>query len=140
MLGRARPTALRGGTTTIEREDTAYRIIEAILAETHDLELEDVRDQSAVGADAVDRKKDIWIELKAHGRDVSDTVRLESSEAQRADEKREKFWLVVAWDLEKGRVPQYVIVPDPLRRLDTYLGRGLLLTGIGELAGSETTP
>ena len=116
-----------------EREDAAYRIIEAILGETHDLELEDLRDQSAVGADAVDREKDIWIELKAHGRDVSDTVRLEPSEAQRADEKGERFWLVVAWNLEEPHVPQYLIIPDPLRRLDRYLGRGLLLTGIGQL-------
>jgi hypothetical protein len=61
-------------------------------------------------------------------------LRLEPAEAQRAEEKRANYWLVVVWNLEKPRTPEFAVIPDPLRRLDTYLGRGLKLTGVRDLA------
>jgi hypothetical protein len=129
------PTANRGYSDR-EREDLALSIIREILHDTHGLNLEDLRDQKNTGADAVDRQQDVWVELKAHGREAPDTIRLEPSEAQRAREKRGRYWLVVAWNLERPRTPEYVIVPDPLHRLDAYLGRGMTLTGIRELSGA----
>ena len=120
-----------------EREEVAFRIVEAVLGDTRGLKLEDTRDQPAVGADAVDRDKDIWIELKAHGQEAADTLRLEPSEALRAEEKRGKFWLVVVWNLEKPRTPNFVVIPDPLRRLDTYLANGMRLTGVADLAAAK---
>jgi hypothetical protein len=129
--------AVHRGYSDREREDLALNIIREILRDTHGLDLEDLRDQRNTGADAVDRQQDVWVELKAHGRDVSDTVRLEPSEAQRAREKRGKYWLVVAWNLERPRTPEYVIIPDPLYRLDAYLGRGMTLTGVRELSGAS---
>ena len=120
-----------------DREDKAYDIVEAVLADARGLQLEDTRDQPGVGADAVDREKDIWIELKAHGRDASDTLRLEPSEALRAEEKRGKYWLVVVWNLERPRTPEFVVIPDPLHRLDTYLASGVRLTGVQELASEQ---
>jgi hypothetical protein len=123
--------------TDSDREDRAYRIVEAILEDTRGLRLEDIRDQGTVGADAVDRDQDIWIELKAHGRDAADTLRLEPAEALRAEEKRGRYWLVVVWNLEKPRTPEFVVIPDPLRRLDMYVAGGLRLTGVRELAEAE---
>jgi hypothetical protein len=128
-------TATRGYSDR-EREDLALNIIREIFHDTYGLDLEDLRDQENTGADAVDRQQDVWVELKAHGRDVPDAVRLEPSEAKRAKEKRGKYWLVVAWNLEKPRTPEYVVIRDPLRRLDAYLGRGMTLMGVRELSGT----
>jgi hypothetical protein len=88
-------------------------------------------------ADAVDQDKDIWVELKTHGREAADTLRLEPAEAQRAEKKRGRYWLVIVWNLEKPRTPEFVVIPDPVHRLDTYLGRGLKLTGVSELAAQQ---
>jgi Protein NO VEIN, C-terminal len=120
--------------TATDREDVAFAIVEAYLAETAQLDLEDLREQPNVGADAVDRTKDIWVELKAAGRDRDDTVKLERSEAMRAKEKGDRFWLVLVWNLEKPRTPQLLIVKNPLARLDTFLGSGIKLVGLDELA------
>ena len=126
------------GYSAREKEDAAFAIVERILADRRGLELKDVRSQNNAGADAVDTKQDIWVELKAHGRDLSETLRFPSSEAARAAEKRGKYWLVVIWDLEQPRTPKFVVIPDPLHRLDTYLGRGLELTGLRDLATKST--
>jgi hypothetical protein len=127
---RSSPTAY----TDRDREDAALAIVDAVLSAERGLDLEDARDQQGAGADAVDRKQDIWVELKAHGRDLPENLRFPSSEAARAEEKRGNYWLVVIWNLEKPRTPQFVVIPDPLYRLDTYLGRGLELTGLRDLA------
>lgn len=129
-----RPRAGQRHYTDRDREDVAWTLVDAMLSASHGLVLEDIRDQPTTGADAVDRDQDIWVELKAHGQDAGDSLRLEPAEAQRAEEKRGNYWLVVVWNLEKPRTPELVVIPDPLRRLDTYLGRGLKLTGIRELA------
>lgn len=124
--------------TDRDREDTAFAIVDAVLSAERGLDLEDTRNQNGAGADAVDRRQDIWVELKAHGRDLPETLRFPSSEAARAEEKRGNYWLVVVWNLEKPRTPQFVVIPDPLYRLDTYLGRGLELTGLRDLARSAS--
>lgn len=134
------PGAPRAGNreyTATDREDTGYAIAEAYLREVAGLDLEDIRDQDNVGADAVDRAKDIWVELKASGRDRDDVIKLERSEAKRAQEKDKRYWLVVVWNLERPRTPELLLVQDPLARLDTYLGSGIRLAGLDELA-SET--
>jgi hypothetical protein len=131
-------TSVHRSYTDAAREEAGYRIMEAVLGDTEGLVLDDLRTQDGVGADAVDRERDIWLELKAHGLDPADTVQLEPSEAKRAREKRDKYWLVIAWNLEKPRTPAFVVIPDPLRRLDTYLGRGLKLTGVQEVVVAPT--
>jgi hypothetical protein len=125
--------------TPRDREDLAFEIVDAVLSADRHLELEDIRDQNRAGADAVDRGKDIWVELKAHGRDLPENLRFPRSEAARAEEKKGNYWLVVVWDLEKPRTPQFVVIPDPLHRLDTYIGHGLELTGLRELAANSST-
>jgi len=130
-------TATRAGNreyTATDREDTGYAIAEAYLREVAGLELEDIRNQDNVGADAVDRDKDIWVELKASGRDRDDVIKLERSEAKRAQEKGKRYWLVVVWNLESPRTPELLLVQDPLARLDTHIGSGIRLAGLDELA------
>ena len=72
----------------VEREDTGFAVIEAYLRESYGLSLDDIRSQGDVGADAVDHDKDIWVEMKAHGRERPDTVSLQASEARRASPER----------------------------------------------------
>jgi len=120
-----------------DREDIAFAIVDAVLTDQRGLDLKDVRNQNNAGADAVDVKQDIWVELKTHGRDLPENLRFPTSEAARAKEKRGKYWLVVVWNLEKPRTPKFVVIPDPLHRLDTYLGRGLELTGLRDLAAKS---
>jgi hypothetical protein len=139
--GNGSPGTPRAGNrdyTDTDREDTGYAIAEAYLRDEFGFDLEDIRDQQNVGADAVDRDKDIWVELKASGRERDDVVRLERSEAKRAKEKRERYWLVVVWNLERPRTPQLLVVQDPLARLDTYLGSGIRLAGLDELAAESS--
>ena len=119
--------------TATDREDNALAIAEAWLADNEQLDLEDIRQQGNVGADAVDRTRDIWVEIKAFGRERGDTVKLEPSEAERAKEKGDRYWLVLVWNLEKPRTPRLQIVQNPLARLDAFLGRGIKLVGLNNL-------
>lgn len=120
--------------TDRNREDVALALITQALAHERGLDLEDIRDEGGTGADAHDPKAEIWVELKAHGRDLPDNIRLEPSEAERAAEARGNYLLALVWNLEAPRTPRLAVIPDPIKRLDTYLGRGMRLTGIRELA------
>ena len=64
-------------------------------------------------------------------------MRLEPSEAERAKGKGDQYWLVLVWNLEKPRTPRVQIVQNPLARLDTFLGRGIKLVGLNELASDS---
>jgi hypothetical protein len=121
-----------------DREDAGYAIVAAYLREAADITLDDVRSQGDVGADGVDFEKDIWVELKTAGRDRPDTVRFEGSQAKRAKEKGDRYWLAIVWNLEKPRTPELLIVQNPLARLDTYLGAGIKLVGIDDVAKRGT--
>ncbi|MFN8151445.1 MAG: hypothetical protein U0R24_10030 [Solirubrobacterales bacterium] len=93
----------------------------------HGITIDDTRDQPNVGADGVDRDQDLYFELKAHVGEPNDIVRLESSQAQRAREKKGRFWLVIASGLLEGSEPKLLFIPDPLDRLDTHLASGIRL-------------
>jgi hypothetical protein len=110
-----------------ERERAGFDLVYDYLAYNYGLDLTDYCDRQEIGADGVDHNEDIWVELKAHAGSAPDTIKLTPSEAERAYEKRDKYWLVIASGLEKGLTPTLVIVPHPLRRLDAYLGSGLRL-------------
>ena len=118
----------------VEREDTGFSVIKTYLCESYGLSLDDVRGQGDVGADAVDYDQDIWVEMKAHGRERPDVVSLQPSEARRAKEKGDRYWLAVVWNLEKPRTPELLVVQNPLARLDAYLGSGIKLAGLDDIA------
>ena len=99
--------------------------------------IDDTRNQPNVGADGVDPEQDLYFELKAHAGDPNDVVRLESSQADRAKEKQRNYWLVIASGLEEGSQPELLFIPDPLQRLDTYLGAGIRLAGIKSVKGAR---
>jgi hypothetical protein len=130
---RIKPTSAARDYNDTEREDAGYRLAEAKLLEIYGLNLDDLRDQPDVGADAFDAETDIWVELKTHAQGRPDTVRLEPSQAERAREKGERYLLVIIWGLEAPSVPEILVVHNPLRRLDAWLGRGIKLTGLAAL-------
>lgn len=125
--------------TATDREDLGFALVQTYLREVADLELEDIRDQDNVGADGLDEGKDVWVELKAFGRDRDDTVRLERPEAIRAKEKGDRYLLVLVWNLEKPRRPEILVVADPLARLDVFLGNGIKLVGLDEVVEDTTS-
>jgi hypothetical protein len=118
-----------------DREDVGYRLMERWLG-ARGINLDDTRNQPNVGADGVDRAQNLYFELKAHSGEPNDVVRLESSQAERAREKRGNYWLVIASGLEDGSQPELLFIPDPLGRLDTYLGAGIRLAGIKSVKGT----
>ena len=99
--------------TEEEKEDLALDLVATVLAMQKGLRLEDIRDQPNAGADAVDRQRDIWVELKAHGKDMPDVIRLEPSEFELAERKKGKYLLAIVWGLEASRKPDYVLISDP---------------------------
>jgi len=135
----SRPTTsrnLRAGNrdyTEEEKEDLAFDLVATVLAKQKGLRLEDIRDQANAGADAVDRQRDIWVELKAHGKDMPDVIRLEPSEFELAEKKKGKYLLAIVWGLEVPRKPDYVLISDPVRRLDRRISGRVHLSGIADL-------
>jgi hypothetical protein len=119
--------------TEVEKEDVALDLISTVLADRKGLDLEDIRDQGNAGADAVDQARDFWVEIKAHGKDMPDVVRLEPSEFELAEKKKGKYLLAVVWGLEESRKPDYVLISDPVRRLDRRISGRVHLSGIGDL-------
>lgn len=119
-----------------DREDVGYRLMERWL-EARGIKIDDTRNQPNVGADGVDRGKDLYFELKAHSGEPNNVVRLESSQAERAKKKKGDYWLVIASGLEVGSDPELLFIPDPLSRLDAYLGGGIRLAGIKSVKGVQ---
>jgi hypothetical protein len=110
-----------------ERERVGFELMDDYLHASYGLNLTNYCDRQDIGADGVDESQDIWVELKAHAGAAPDSVKLTASEAERAHEKRERYWLVVASGLEVGHTPALVIVQNPLHRLNAYLGSGIRL-------------
>jgi hypothetical protein len=110
-----------------EREGVGFALTSDYLEAAYGLKLENYCDQQNIGADGADLEQDVWVELKAHAGEAPDSIKLTASEAERAREKRDRYWLVVASGLETGHTPALVIVQDPLRRLNAYLGSGIRL-------------
>jgi hypothetical protein len=126
--------------TDEQRETLAFEIVSHALADRFGLSLDDIRDQRNVGADAVDRERDVWVELKAHGKDMPISVRLEPSEYLRAEEKRSNYLLAVVWGLETGRKPDFVLIHDPIHRLDRVISSRVQLRGIDKIVDEARKP
>jgi hypothetical protein len=105
-----------------ERERVGFELMEDYLHVAYGLNVTNYCDRQDIGADGVDHEQDIWVELKAHAVDAPDSVKLTASEAERAREKRDRYWLVIASGLETVHTPALVIVQNPLRRLKLISG------------------
>lgn len=119
--------------TEEDKEDLALDLVATVLAKQKGLDLDDIRSTANAGADAVDRERDVWVELKAHGKDMPSVVRFEPSEFELAEKKKGKYLLAIVWGLEASRDPDFVIISDPIRRLDRRISGRVHLSGIGDL-------
>ena len=64
---------------------------------------------------------------------MPDVIRLEPSEFELAERKKGKYLLAIVWGLEVSRKPDYVLISDPLRRLDRRISGRIHLSGIADL-------
>lgn len=97
------------------------------------LVVEDYQNVSGLGADgAIDWET--FIEMKSFAREAPTTVSLTESEFLRAQERKEKFYLVVVSGLEEGFDTQIRLYINPLGSLPWTLKGSISLGGLG--AGS----
>jgi hypothetical protein len=120
--------------TPEERETLGARIAQWVLGLSEE-ELIDIRNQSGVGADAIDTDNNYY-EFKVHSGEIPDQVRLEPTEFQRALVEKEKYFLVIVGNVEEGRGDPVVrVIADPLSSLTLERSQLVKLTGV--LSASE---
>ncbi|WP_460683305.1 sacsin N-terminal ATP-binding-like domain-containing protein [Modestobacter lapidis] len=124
--GKATPPA---SYTDKDREDVGLEILRRLL-EGGGEELQDVRQQVLVGADATDTSQRFY-ELKVHGGPAPNTVSMQASEIDRARDPN--FFLVVVSNVEDGAgTPEVRIIADPLHRLAGLDDGSVTFSGVHE--------
>ena len=115
----------------VDRENVGFELLQMLLS-TDDNEIDDLRTQRGVGADAVDQLERYY-ELKAFAGPEPGEVTLTESEAQRALSTPD-FFLVVISNLEEGADgPTTIrIVTDPLNQLRPTTRGKITLSGLRE--------
>lgn len=115
--------------TTEELEEKALRCLDHVLKHGKLGELKDFRKFRGIGADAaIDLKK--FFEIKASAREMPDRVELTLNELDRAKLSSDSFYLVVVSGLEEGYETILHIYKNPLRSLDWYPSRSLVVSGL----------
>jgi hypothetical protein len=120
----------RIGYSVEELQALGLEVLDKYLREMFSVELVDQHHIKRVGSDAVDELAGLWIEMKAHGRDIPDTETLTAHEAERAWKEGPNYLLAVVGGLEQGERARVRIFSDPLKRLDYYPDRGIRLAGV----------
>jgi hypothetical protein len=98
------------------------------LLDRGDEQVQDLRHQILVGADAID-KSNRFYELKVHGRGAPNSVSMRASEIDRARDPN--FFLVIVSNVEEGAgVPEVRFIADPLHRLAEVDDGSITFSGI----------
>lgn len=136
------PPGGSSGTQTVikysseELEEKALRCLDHVLKHGKLGELKDFRKLRGIGADAVlDLKK--FFEIKASAREMPDRVELTLNELDRARLSTDSFYLVVVSGLEEGYETVVNIYKNPLRTLDWYPSRSLVVSGLNTKKGVQ---
>jgi hypothetical protein len=115
-------------------EDLEHRGWEILLAalKSHDgPQLQDFRRRRGVGADGtIDWKT--FIELKASGRSIPNSIEMTNSEYERAKEKGEDYILALVYGLEEGQRTEARLIFDPANSLTLKPVNGIRLIGLSE--------
>jgi hypothetical protein len=111
-----------------EKEETGLRVLRKALGKD-ETTLHDVRHQPDVGADAVD-DEGRFFELKVHGTQMQDVVKMEGSQIERAL-STDKYYLVVIGNVENTGQPTEVrLIHDPLHQLKKETQSSVHLSGV----------
>lgn len=134
--GAGKPKSGQKAYSAEAKEDTGMEYARLALAELG-IEIEDIRDQHGVGADAVDSTGKKYFELKVSALDEPTSVVLERSQVQRANADRENFYLVVVSGVERGSsVTRVRIIANPLEVLTMSESTKIRLSDISETHAS----
>lgn len=114
--------------TDKEREQLALQLLSAIVSQNK-VKLKDFTRLQLVGADAGDDLKRFF-EIKAHGGEMPDTVKIEMSEVLRAQRSGKDFYLAVVSGLEEGYQTVIKLFAKPLETLDWVQGTSFKLAGV----------
>lgn len=130
--GASKPKAGQKDYSPEAKEDTGMEYARLALAELG-IEIDDIRDQHGVGADAVDTTGTKYFELKVSALDEPTSVVLERSQVQRANADRENFYLVVVSGVECGSpVTRVRIIANPLEVLTMSESTKIRLSDISD--------
>lgn len=114
--------------TPEERERVGLELVRLVLA-GEEKDIVDLRAQHNVGADAID-ELDRFFELKVHGGEEPETIRLQESEIRRAM-STPNFFLVVVSHVEGLEArPKVRIIVDPVNQLRMVDSSSVMFTGV----------
>jgi hypothetical protein len=123
-----RATSQPANYTPPEKEAVGLELVRMVLAGDEE-EIVDLRAQHGVGADAID-ELDRFFELKVHGGEEPETIRLEQSEIRRAM-STPNFFLVVVSHVEGADArPKVRIIIDPVNQLRMVDSSSVSFTGV----------
>lgn len=114
--------------TPIDRETVGLELLRMVLGSDHD-EIEDLRAQHGVGADAIDELERFY-ELKVHALGEPDQITLTNAEVRRALTTKDFFLVVVSGVEGADACPKVRIIVDPLSHLQPAESGSITLTGI----------
>ncbi len=114
--------------TQVEKEAVGLELVRMVLAGDAE-EIVDLRAQHGVGADAID-ELDRFFELKVHGGEEPETIRLEQSEIRRAMSTPNFFLAVVSHVEGVEARPKVRIIVDPVNQLRMVDSSSVSFTGV----------
>jgi hypothetical protein len=123
-----RSTAQPTSYTDAEKEALGLALLRRVLAGDAD-EIVDIRRQRGVGADAID-ELDRFFELKVHGGEEPETIRLQESEIHRAMSTPTFFLAVVSHVEGVEARPKVRIIIDPVNQLRMVDNSSVSFTGV----------
>ena len=117
--------------STADLEQRGWEILLDALKTNDGPQLQDFRRRRGVGADgAIDWKT--FVELKASGRSIPNSIEMTNGEYERAKERGEDYILALVYGLEEGERTEVRLIFDPANTLTMKPVNGIRLIGLSE--------
>jgi hypothetical protein len=127
--GTSRPAPVEYSAADLEQR--GWEVLVRALETNDRPELQDFRNRRGVGADgAIEWTK--FVELKAHGRSMPNSIQMTNAEYERALERGRDFILALVYGLEGGERTEACLIFDPARTLTVKPVNGVRLVGLSE--------
>ena len=115
--------------TDVEKEDVGMELLRKLLRSDVE-EIADIRAQHGVGADAVDKFKGVFYELKVSAGAEPDYVTMTAAEVKRARTTTGFFLVVISGVEGVDAQPRIRVIVDPLSQLQPTAGGSITLAGV----------